>query len=80
MSPEAQLSLLMRRLNAVGKGIILLHDIVPQTVAMLPAFFRALAAKGYRVVHMVPGSSASALSGAGPGWRSQTERIISGRM
>jgi peptidoglycan-N-acetylglucosamine deacetylase len=80
MSPEAQLSLMMRRLASAGQGILLFHDVVPQTVTMLPFFLRALAAKGYRVVHMVPGSSAPALTEAGPDWRSETERIISRKL
>ena len=46
----------MQRLEAKGKGIVLLHDIQPRTVGALPAFLRELKAKGYRVVHVVAAS------------------------
>lgn len=78
MSPEAQLGLIMRRLAAARRGIILFHDVQPQTVAMLPAFFGALREGGYRVAHLAPGIAAPALAQAGPGWRSRTESIIAG--
>jgi peptidoglycan/xylan/chitin deacetylase (PgdA/CDA1 family) len=43
----------MKRLEAKGKGIVLLHDIQPRTVGALPGFLRELKARGYRVVHVV---------------------------
>lgn len=52
MSPERQLQLTRRRLARAGGGIILFHDTKSQTAAMLPAFLRALAEDGYRVVHL----------------------------
>ncbi len=55
MSPQQELKLLTSRLNQARKGIILLHDPQPRTVAMLPAFLRYLKEHGYRVVHVVPG-------------------------
>ena len=55
MSPQQTLKLLTSRLNQARKGIILLHDPQPRTVAMLPAFLRYLKDHGYRVVHVVPG-------------------------
>ena len=42
------------RLEAVRKGIILLHDLQPRTAAMLPAFLRYLGENHYRVGHIVP--------------------------
>jgi peptidoglycan-N-acetylglucosamine deacetylase len=53
MAPERQLALLMGRLRRLGKGMILMHDIQPQTARMMPAFLKALKAGGYRVVHTV---------------------------
>ncbi|MCA0401233.1 MAG: polysaccharide deacetylase family protein [Proteobacteria bacterium] len=53
MSPERQLRLTMRRLERAGSGIVLFHDTKSQTAAMLPAFLRALAEGGWRVVHIV---------------------------
>lgn len=76
MSPEAQLSLVMARLRRAGRGIALFHDVQPQTAAMLPTFLRALKDGGWKVVHMVPGGAQPMLQQAGPGWRSNTERII----
>lgn len=47
-------ALAMSRLEAKGKGILLLHDIQARTVEALPAILRDLKAKGYRIVHVVP--------------------------
>ena len=44
----------MQRLAAKGKGILLLHDIQPRTVAALPKILHDLKARGYRIVHVVP--------------------------
>jgi peptidoglycan/xylan/chitin deacetylase (PgdA/CDA1 family) len=43
------------RLDEKGKGILLLHDIQPATALALPELIRQLKAKGYRIVHVVPG-------------------------
>ncbi len=45
--------LAMQRLAAKGKGILLLHDIQPRTVAALPKILHDLKAGGYRIVHVV---------------------------
>jgi peptidoglycan-N-acetylglucosamine deacetylase len=42
------------RLEAKGKGILLLHDIHDRTVDALPGLLRELKARGYRIVHVVP--------------------------
>ncbi|MEP9353158.1 polysaccharide deacetylase family protein [Xanthobacter sp. KR7-65] len=54
MTPEAELELVMMRLDAAGGGIILFHDTKGYTAAMIPAFLAALRAHGYKVVHIVP--------------------------
>ena len=54
MTPKQELSLLINRLRAAGRGIILLHDPKAQTAAMLPAFLRYLRDNDYHVVHVVP--------------------------
>lgn len=54
MRPAEELTLTLARLDAQGGGIVLFHDTKAQTAAMLPAFLRALKARGYRVVHVVP--------------------------
>jgi peptidoglycan/xylan/chitin deacetylase (PgdA/CDA1 family) len=42
------------RLDRKGRGVLLLHDIQPRTALALPALLRALKARGYRVVQVVP--------------------------
>jgi peptidoglycan-N-acetylglucosamine deacetylase len=46
--------LAIRRLEAKGKGILLLHDIQARTVAALPRILNEMKARGYRIVHVVP--------------------------
>src|SRR5437763_15402360 len=43
-----------QRLEAKRKGILLLHDIQPRTVAALPRILHELKVRGYRIVHVVP--------------------------
>ena len=45
----------MSRLDKRGKGVLLLHDIHPATVAALPGLLRALKEGGFHVVHVVAG-------------------------
>jgi peptidoglycan/xylan/chitin deacetylase (PgdA/CDA1 family) len=47
----------MRRLEARGRGILLLHDIHPKTVAALPGLLKELKDKGFHIVHVVPAPS-----------------------
>lgn len=49
--------LIIDRLKAARKGIILFHDPKARTAAMLPAFLRYLRDNDYRVVHLVPTGS-----------------------
>jgi peptidoglycan-N-acetylglucosamine deacetylase len=44
------------RLEARGKGILLLHDIHPHTAEALPGLLKELKDKGFHVVHIVPGA------------------------
>ena len=50
-------ALSVRRLEQLGKGILLLHDIHQKTVAALPALFKELKDRGFRIVHVVPSPS-----------------------
>ena len=50
------ITLAMNRLEARGKGILLLHDIHPATVAALPGLLKDLKQRGFRIVHLVPAS------------------------
>lgn len=44
----------LSRLEAKGKGVLLLHDIQARTQAALPVILQQLKARGYRIVHVVP--------------------------
>jgi peptidoglycan/xylan/chitin deacetylase (PgdA/CDA1 family) len=52
-TPSAIVKRAMRRLNAKGRGIILMHDIHRATATALPILLKELKAKGYNVVHVV---------------------------
>src|SRR4029077_15575907 len=45
------------RLEAKGKGMLLLHDIHPWTVAALPGLLKALKDKGFHIVQVVPSAT-----------------------
>ena len=76
MTPEAQLALVLARLEQARRGVILFHDTKAQTAAMLPGFLRALKARGYKVVHVVQGFGGSSVEPARAGWSSETERTL----
>jgi peptidoglycan/xylan/chitin deacetylase (PgdA/CDA1 family) len=44
----------MKKLDKLGKGIILMHDFHKHTAEALPALLRKLKAGGYKVVKMIP--------------------------
>jgi len=46
--------LAVKRLEAKGKGILLLHDIQARTAAALPKILQTLKARGFHIVHVVP--------------------------
>ncbi|MEY9590606.1 peptidoglycan/xylan/chitin deacetylase (PgdA/CDA1 family) [Bradyrhizobium yuanmingense] len=60
ITPEQELTILIKRLEAARKGIILLHDAQTRTAAMLPTFLRYVHQNGYRIVHPVPAAAKSA--------------------
>ena len=57
VSPARVHDLAISRIAAKGKGILLLHDIQPRTVAALPGILRDLKAGGYKIVHVVPATT-----------------------
>ena len=57
ISSDRVYQLAIQRLEAKGKGILLLHDIQARTVAALPRIIRDLKARGYRIVHVVPATA-----------------------
>jgi peptidoglycan/xylan/chitin deacetylase (PgdA/CDA1 family) len=64
MTPEAELSLILARIDKVGRGIVLFHDTKKETAQMLPAFLRELKRRGYSIVHVI-GSRHATWNGAG---------------
>jgi len=44
----------IERLDRIGKGILLFHDVHPVTAKALPAVLNELKARGYKVVHLRP--------------------------
>lgn len=75
-TPEGQLELTMKRLEAKRGGILLLHDIRAQTVAMLPMLLRRLKQQGYKIIHLQPGSVKPALREPPKNWRSETSDFL----
>jgi peptidoglycan/xylan/chitin deacetylase (PgdA/CDA1 family) len=57
ITPNQIISLAVSRLKARGKGILLLHDIHPKTVAALPGLLRALKDNGFHIVQAVPSAA-----------------------
>jgi peptidoglycan/xylan/chitin deacetylase (PgdA/CDA1 family) len=76
MTPQVELNLIMARLEAVKRGMILLHDNHQWTADMLPRFLRELKLRGYHVVHVVAGPGQGVTVDAPTGWVSETERSI----
>lgn len=70
-------ALALSRLEAKGKGILLLHDIHARTVAALPTILRQLKAHGFHIVHVVPASAEQAKTPtAAADWRLHGEPPI----
>ncbi len=57
LKPDEVMKRALDRLEARGSGILLLHDIQPSTAVMLPTFLKELKARGFKIVHMVPGEN-----------------------
>ena len=56
ISPKKIIALALSRLEARGKGILLLHDIHRATVAALPGLLKDLKDRGFHIVQVVPSS------------------------
>jgi peptidoglycan/xylan/chitin deacetylase (PgdA/CDA1 family) len=52
------------RLDAKGKGILLLHDIQPATALALPHLLRELKRRGYKIVQVAPASAPALVASA----------------
>ena len=53
ISPAKVHDLAMKRMDEMGKGILLLHDIHERTAAALPKILHDMKERGYRIVHVV---------------------------
>jgi peptidoglycan/xylan/chitin deacetylase (PgdA/CDA1 family) len=62
LTEDQMVELVMARLEKVGKGIVLLHDIQPLTARALPKLIAELKRRKFSVVHVVPAPSAPARS------------------
>jgi peptidoglycan/xylan/chitin deacetylase (PgdA/CDA1 family) len=60
-SPDQVRQRILSRLGSKGSGIILMHDIHQRTVTMLPGLLADLKARGFKVVHLVPGRAGGQL-------------------
>jgi hypothetical protein len=60
-SPGTVLRNVMSQLDHEKKGILLFHDIQPSTAGALASLLAELKARGYKVVHMVPKTTATTL-------------------
>jgi peptidoglycan/xylan/chitin deacetylase (PgdA/CDA1 family) len=76
MTPQAQLALILSRLEKERRGILLLHDTKEQTAAMLPDLLREFKKRGYKIVALAPGKEPAPTRAAPEGWTSATEKII----
>jgi peptidoglycan-N-acetylglucosamine deacetylase len=54
ISPKKIIAPAMNRLEVRGRGILLLHDIHPATVAALPGLLKELRQRDFHIVHVVP--------------------------
>src|ERR1700722_2854441 len=57
ISSQRVYDLAIQRIEAQGKGILLLHDIQARTVAALPRILARLKERGYHIVHVVPATA-----------------------
>jgi peptidoglycan/xylan/chitin deacetylase (PgdA/CDA1 family) len=62
ISADQVLRLALSRLERKGKGVLLLHDIQPRTVLMLPTLLSELKRRGFKIVHVVPQGERPVLS------------------
>lgn len=67
----------MRRLEAKGKGVLLLHDIQPATALAMPGLLAELKERGFRVVHVIAASPDNPKTATMPDdWRMTPRRAI----
>lgn len=62
VTADQVLRLALSRLERKGKGVLLLHDIQPRTVLMLPTLLAELKRRNFKIVHVVPEGERPVLS------------------
>jgi peptidoglycan/xylan/chitin deacetylase (PgdA/CDA1 family) len=58
-SPDNVISRVLRGLEKLHKGIILMHDVQPSTAEALPRLLTELRARDYKVVRVLPATQAA---------------------
>jgi peptidoglycan/xylan/chitin deacetylase (PgdA/CDA1 family) len=76
MTPDAELKLILDRLERAKRGMLLFHDRVGWTAQMMPRFLAELKRRGYHVVHIVAGPGRGDTFPAPAGWVSETGRTV----
>jgi peptidoglycan-N-acetylglucosamine deacetylase len=61
IKPDQIITRAITRLEKLGGGILLLHDIHKSTAAALPGLLKELKAHGFRIVHVVPSRTGAPL-------------------
>jgi peptidoglycan/xylan/chitin deacetylase (PgdA/CDA1 family) len=61
-NPEGFTKSVIERLDRIGKGIVLFHDVHPVTAKALPLVLAELKARGYKVVHLRPKTEVKTLA------------------
>jgi peptidoglycan-N-acetylglucosamine deacetylase len=76
ITPQQVYSRALQRIEAAHKGILLLHDIQPRTVEMLPGLLRELKKRGYKIVQVVPATAERPKTVTDPGqWQPRGRQI-----
>jgi peptidoglycan/xylan/chitin deacetylase (PgdA/CDA1 family) len=76
ITPQQVYSRALQRIEAAHKGILLLHDIQPRTVEMLPGLLRELKRRGFKIVHVVPATAEHPKTVTDPGqWQPRGRQI-----
>jgi peptidoglycan/xylan/chitin deacetylase (PgdA/CDA1 family) len=60
--PEQIIKTIMTKLDAKGKGIVLMHDIQRGTASAVPELLKTLKEKGYKIVHLKAKAPATTLA------------------
>jgi peptidoglycan/xylan/chitin deacetylase (PgdA/CDA1 family) len=76
MTADQEFKLILARLEARKKGMLLFHDNKQWTADMMPRFLAGLKARGYKVVQVEAAPGTGPLESAPLGWRNETARSV----